>query len=714
MLNQTAVIRATQNLMRELLQPDLNLVEYLRYVMDQTLEVLEFDVGWLLLQEGDWLKVVAADRHHLADVGRSLPLHDSVSGYSMLHKTPINIPNLAEMPDELRRIYKSPTDKAMRSELVLPLVIGDHALGAFNIESGRPGTFDAEHVEILSLFVSHVAAAVALARLRQEASALSSVGLDLSQQTEMDAVVRSVLAHALELVQGQFGQVLLREEEKLVVRYTTNQPPGDLGLAVDAEDSISGLALREHRPVIVPDVTRCDSMIVNAAVGRAGWTGELIPRQTPHPLYKRALEADKAGMHAEYALPLWSAGSLIGVLNVETPRPSGFSAQQRQALLDFVTAQAGHLAEGVLHSRPQRLMELLQQALACVDTGFGQVLRYDGDDLTIEQSTGGERVGTRVPVARSVTGRVVRTRAPVYVPDVAQDGDYQRYLGGEMKSELVVPLFIGEEAIGVLNIESPIPGFFTVDHARILGAFAGQAAVAIDRTRKFESQKLAELGGLAGDIVHRLNNPLGAIAMRLELLQKKPFYPDMRAQYPYLDQFVERIQADLTHAKLTIQELRLALKTQGADLRPVELKAAIAQALEKAGLPDAVETQLRLEGDLRVMANDRLANVFWNLFDNARKAMPRGGQLSVSAEPAPDAGWVQVRVQDSGRGIQPWRLDLIFEPEETTPGDPYAPAHGLGLWWTKAQVESFGGSISVESQEGAGTCVTLKLRRAFG
>jgi signal transduction histidine kinase len=189
----------------------------------------------------------------------------------------------------------------------------------------------------------------------------------------------------------------------------------------------------------------------------------------------------------------------------------------------------------------------------------------------------------------------------------------------------------------------------------------------------------------------------------------------MRAQYPYLDQFMEHLQVDLTHAKTAIQELRSALKTQGAQLQPVGLKAAIAQALEMAGLPDTIQKQLRLADDtLRVMANDRLANVFWNLFDNARKAMPQGGYLHVSAEPATDAGWVWVRVQDSGRGIQPWRLDLIFEPEETTPGDPYAPAHGLGLWWTRAQVESFGGSISVESQEGAGTCVTLKLRRAFG
>jgi signal transduction histidine kinase len=115
-----------------------------------------------------------------------------------------------------------------------------------------------------------------------------------------------------------------------------------------------------------------------------------------------------------------------------------------------------------------------------------------------------------------------------------------------------------------------------------------------------------------------------------------------------------------------------------------------------------------------VLANDRLPNVFWNLFDNARKAMPRGGRLTVSADVSAQTGQVVVRVRDTGHGIEAWRLASIFEPGEATPGDPYAPAHGLGLWWTRAQVESFGGSIAVESVPGQGTCVTLTLRRAGG
>lgn len=712
MLESQHLIRISQNLMRELLKPQIDLVRFFQYVLDQTLDVLEFDVGWMLLREGEWLRIVAADQQHSDDVGRTFLITDCLSGLSMLHKGPINVPDLTAMPEEWQRVYKAPAGEGMQSELVIPLLVGDEAIGAFNIESRRKNAFTTHHIEALNLLSGQVAAAVALARSRQEATALSSVGLDLSRQTELDEVLRSVLTHALTLVQGRFGQVLLRYGDVLIVRFTTNQPPEDLNLTVDIHDSICGLAIQHLKPVIVPDVTRPDYLVVHIKVGEAGWTSELIPYRTERPRYKRALEADKAGICAEFAVPIRHEGKVIGVLNVETPRLCGFSDEQRERLLALVEDWSKHLAEALTRLDRTQLLELLREALACVNTSFGQVLRPEGNDLVIEQTTGNERIGTRVSLYRSVTGRALRTGAPVYVPDVARDPDYQRYLGEEMKSELAVPLIVGDEALGVLNIESAILSAFTVDHARILEAFANQAAVAIDRASRFESQKLAELGGLAGDIVHRLNNPLGAISMQIELLKRKSFYQQLLTQYPYVERFLERIEADLSSAKATIRELRSALKAPAPPLRGMPLLEAIRQGLARAELPETIQLQLFFpEKEVYVMAHERLSNVFWNLFDNARKAMPQAGTLCIRVDTIIEPGWVVVQVQDSGHGIEPWRIDSIFDPGEATPSDSYAPAHGLGLWWTQAQVERFGGTITVTSTPGVGTQVTLRLRR---
>jgi GAF domain-containing protein/anti-sigma regulatory factor (Ser/Thr protein kinase) len=703
-----AILAVVQSLMARALQPDVRLDDLFSFVMDRTLDLLDFDTGWLLLREGNQIRVAATDRTHVGALGQVFPIDDCVSGLSMLKGEAIYIDDLDHMEAEYRRVYKVPLGgSGLKSELVVPLMVGQDPIGAFNIESEKKGAFGARHIEMLKLLSGHVALAIELAQSRQRTAALSSVSLDIARATDMDEVVRSVLHHALELVRGQFGQVLLREGDDLAVTWTTNDPPTDLRDRVSVRHSISGLSVMERRPVIVPDVTKPDYLVVKLGGDTCGLDYQLLRKSTEDRRYVQHLQTDKAAMQAELAVPLESDGVIVGVLNIETPRKAGISERQRSAVCAFAPEFAEALWPPI---NRDRLCRLLQRALALGETEFGQVLRLDGSELVIEQTTGGEQVGTRVQVGGSVTGRAVRQGTVQYVSDVAADPEYLRYLGEEMKSELAVPILVGEEVVGVLNVESPVPGFFVPSHARILEAFAAYAGVAIDRARRFEGQKLAEIGELAGDIVHSLNNPLGAIGMRLELLKRKPLYAEWQKENPYMARFVERTERDLDAARSIIWKLRTELR--GAVPGPTLLRPAVRAALVRADLPDDIEVEIQLpEEPIQVLANDRLINVFWNLFDNARKAMPAGGKLSVVARTIQDR-WVDIRVTDTGVGIEPWRLETIFSPDESTTTDPYAPAHGLGLWWTQSHVERFGGEISAESEVGVGTCITLKLRQA--
>ncbi len=244
------------------------------------------------------------------------------------------------------------------------------------------------------------------------------------------------------------------------------------------------------------------------------------------------LERERARIRAELAIPLSYDDEIIGVLNLETPDEAGFSEAQRAELIAFAAELASVARMPALDAA--ELGRLLAEALVRAQTPFGQFLQLDGDELVIVQTTGGEPVGTRVTVTGSVSGSAVSSRAAVYVPDVDAEPSYHRYLGEEMKSELAVPLISGDRTLGVLNVESPVPGFFTAGHARILETLAGQAAVAIERAQRFEVERMAAIGGLAGDIVHRLNNPIGALSGWLDMLQRKPFYPELTATYPYV------------------------------------------------------------------------------------------------------------------------------------------------------------------------------------
>ncbi len=717
------IIRVAQDLIRDALRPEIALDAFLAEVVRQTQRLVPFDVGWLLLREGDSVRVRATDIAHRTDLGTTFPITDCISGLSMLRREPINIGDLADMPEALRRVYKLSRvpEPLMRSELVVPLMIGEDAIGSLNIESRLPAAFAPRQVELLRLLGGHAALAIELARSRQEAAALGEISLHLARETAMPDVVRTVLERALGLIGAHFGQLLLIEGADLVVHTTTNAPPREVGARIEIANCVCGLAVQEAAPVIVPDVTLADYRVVDFAAGR---TPRLASRSSGVPRYQRVLERGRARIRAELAAPLWERGAIAGVLNVETPQPEGFTEAQRAELAEFGRAEGERFAAAVTSGATQTLQALLDEALAHAETVFGQLLQVDGDELVIVCTTGGEPTGSRVPIASSVSGQAVTAGAEVYVPDVDREPRYRRYLGEEMKSELAVPLVSrspaadGGQALGVLNLESPVPAFFTAEHARILQALAGQAAVAIERAQRTEVERLAAIGGLAGDIIHRLNNPIGALSGWLDMLQRKPFYPRLAEEYPYVAQFVARAGRDISHAKSIIQELRAELRRQAP--APVDLQAAVAEALERCGLaagqvanpPDGMRVAVMLPAaPPRVLAGPSLAGVFWNLFDNARKAMPEGGTLAISAGPA-EASWVAVTVADTGVGIEPWRLGAIFEPGASTTADSYAPAHGLGLWWARTQVESFGGKIEVASEPGAGTRFTLRLRAA--
>jgi signal transduction histidine kinase len=85
--------------------------------------------------------------------------------------------------------------------------------------------------------------------------------------------------------------------------------------------------------------------------------------------------------------------------------------------------------------------------------------------------------------------------------------------------------------------------------------------------------------------------------------------------------------------------------------------------------------------------------------------MPRGGQLQVDAVSTSEPEGVHIRFADTGLGIEPERLPLIFEPFHSTRPEGL----GLGLYISKRIIDEHGGRIDVDSHVGEGTTFTLWL-----
>lgn len=140
----------------------------------------------------------------------------------------------------------------------------------------------------------------------------------------------------------------------------------------------------------------------------------------------------------------------------------------------------------------------------------------------------------------------------------------------------------------------------------------------------------------------------------------------------------------------------------------------IAQDLETMLLPRAAVKAQNLSIDLRAFDGDApvengaaLERVLMNLISNGIKYTPAGGDVSVSG--APDEGYAVFRVQDNGMGMKKEFLKQAFLPLTRAKESEHLPGKGLGLSIVRRLVLKMGGTISVRSEWGKGTCFTVRV-----
>ncbi|MEW6756362.1 MAG: ATP-binding protein, partial [Candidatus Latescibacterota bacterium] len=366
------------------------------------------------------------------------------------------------------------------------------------------------------------------------------------------------------------------------------------------------------------------------------------------------------------------------------------------------------------------LMDLSGRFLAC--RGCGVFLWEEGGELQTVALRGSEGLPEQVRACweDGIIDWVMREGRPV----VMEDLDTLSRSTPEA-SFVVTPLRVRGKQLGVYALHCPKPkDDFTAGELDLLGVLANQAAIAIDNARLYtdleealrqlrESQsqillssKLAAVGELAGGVAHEVNNPLQIILSRVQL---------MLMQNQGAPRLVEGLRLIEANVKRISRIIRALLGFAGHNARNEDwtqfdlgqslhqAHALVAHQLEK----HLIRTTITCEEGLPPLLGNvgELEQVFINLLLNAQNAMPRGGELTITARR--DGDGVEIRFADTGMGIEPEHLDRIFEPFYTTRAEEGGT--GLGLAVSYGIIEVHQGTITVESEPGAGATFIVRL-----
>jgi len=237
--------------------------------------------------------------------------------------------------------------------------------------------------------------------------------------------------------------------------------------------------------------------------------------------------------------------------------------------------------------------------------------------------------------------------------------------------------------------------------------------------------RLAELGEMAAGFAHEINNPLQIIQSEQALIEAiladfknrgdlKPS-EDLADVEDSLAQIKTQLQRS---ARITAAILKFGRKGEPV-VRDLDLGGFVEEVtaiVQKKAEVHGVRLETRVATGLPRITGDpmQLQQVFLNLFNNAVDAVlerhgPQGGEVVVEASPAAD-GTVAVAVADNGTGIRPEHMEKVFTPFFTT--KPVGKGTGLGLAVCYGIVQSMGGRMEVESEEGVGTVFVIHLPAA--
>ncbi len=223
-----------------------------------------------------------------------------------------------------------------------------------------------------------------------------------------------------------------------------------------------------------------------------------------------------------------------------------------------------------------------------------------------------------------------------------------------------------------------------------------------------ESERLSALTLLSAGVAHEIGNPLNSLHIHLQLMERKVKKLRAVEDKRELQESIDIARAEINRLDSIVTQFLRAIRPSKPHLQPEDVNMLVQEAVSffRPEIKDrdiVVETELRSDLPPLELDRDQIKQVFYNAIKNSFEAMKRRGILRIRTDR--DDTHVKISFTDTGGGISAENLSRVFEPYFTTK----ETGSGLGLLIVRRIVREHGGELSIESSEGKGLTLTIRL-----
>ena len=273
-----------------------------------------------------------------------------------------------------------------------------------------------------------------------------------------------------------------------------------------------------------------------------------------------------------------------------------------------------------------------------------------------------------------------------------------------------LPLIVDEKVVGTLAIDKGSDEFSAEDELRILTVVASITAQRVKIQQMIDSlvqsERLATLGKMATTVAHEVRNPLGGIRGAAQLLQLEENFDANSRDY------IDVILKEVDRLNRVIEQLLTFGKSQAVNFELCDLKSLVFDVLKVCD-PELKQHQVEVKQNYqqylpKVKVNpEAIEQILLNLFRNAIESIENDGTLTINATFDLEKSVIELRIEDTGRGIHPEITHKLFDPFYTTK----PKGTGLGLAISQQIIEDHNGTIEVDvtSPKGAAFLITMPI-----